>query len=179
MTHPNIFLIFFKLFCTQNGIFSIFGYWWPKFWGSKNWFFSIFQKYRVKRSYRWIWPKNVFWRLWGPVSDNFQVAIVILSPYDKIQIFSKMRFLRYFWIFWCWSFWLQKSIKIVKNMKKIQKHVLYIPKIFLDSHNVILWSLYSVLREFGNNQKITFFPYWGILALFSVNWHFLLIFKFT
>ena len=151
LTHPNTLLIFFKLFCTQNGIFYVFAYWWPKFWGSKNRFFSIFLKCHVKHSYWWIWPKNVFWRPWKPVSDNFQVAIVILSPFVKIQNFQKNAIFAIFWIFWCWSFWVQKSIKIVKNMK-IFKNRLFTSQRYSQIPRMTFHDRYI---EFYANLKIT------------------------
>ena len=118
----------------------------------------------------------MFWRLWGPVSDNFQVAIVISSPYVKIQNFPKMRFFRYFWIFWCWSFWLQKSIKIVKNMKKFKnmfftsQRYFQIPRMLFYDHYI---QFYVNLKI---NRKLYFLPFevfWlflaeiGIFCLFS------------
>ena len=118
----------------------------------------------------------MFWRLWGPVSDNFQVAIVILSPYVKIQIFPKMRFFRYFWIFWCWSFWLQKSIKIVKNMKKF-KNMFFTSQRYLQIPRMLFYDHYI---QFYVNLKISiklhFLPFevfWlflaeiGVFCLFS------------
>ena len=104
-------------FCTQNGSFWIGGCWSPKFLGSKNRFFSIFQKCLLITFYPWIWPGNVFWRLWGRVSDNFQVAMVVLWPHAKIWNFQKIPFLRFFRIFWCWSFWTQKGTKMYKKVK--------------------------------------------------------------
>ena len=59
----------------------------------------------------------MFWRPWGSVSDNFWVATVLSSPCVKIQNFPKNAIFGIFGIFECWSFWLQKSLKIVKNMK--------------------------------------------------------------
>ena len=57
----------------------------------------------------------MFWRPWKPVSDNFQVAIVILSPFVKIQNFPKMRFLRFFWDF------LMLVVLVAKKHKNCQK----------------------------------------------------------
>ena len=105
------------LFCTQNGIFGVGGYWSQKFWGSKNRFFWIFEKCFLITFYPWIWPGNVFCRLWGRVFDNFQVAMVVLWPHAKIWNFQKIQFLRFFRIFWCWSFWTQKGTKTYKKVK--------------------------------------------------------------
>ena len=120
-------LYFFMHFCTQNGNFWVGVCSSTKFFGSNNRFFSIFQKCLLITFYPWIWPGNVFWRLWGRVSDNFQVAMVVLSPHAKIWNFQKMRFLWYFRDFWCWSFWTQKGTKMYKKVNFF-KNMLFRPQ---------------------------------------------------
>ena len=137
-------------FCTQNGIFDSFGYWWPKFWGSKNWFFSIFQKCLLKRSYRWILLNNVFWRLWGSLSDNFWMAKVISCPFVKIRIFPKNAIFAIFGIFWMLVVSVAKKHKNCQKYENFEKQALYIPKMLLDTQNDIPWSLYSILCKIEN-----------------------------
>ena len=67
-----------------------------------------------------------YWRLWGSVSDNFWVATVISSPCVKIRNFPKNVIFAIFEIFGCWSFRLQKSIKIIKKYENFFKNKLFI-----------------------------------------------------
>ena len=77
------------LLCTQNGIFEVRRCWSPKFFGSKNRFFWIFQKCHLITFYQWIWLGNVFWGLLGRVSNNFQVSMMVLSAHVKFWNFQK------------------------------------------------------------------------------------------
>ena len=142
-------------FCTQNGNFGVGRCWSPKFWGSKNRFFSIFRKCLLITFYPWIWPGNVFWRLWGRVFDNFQVAMVVLWAHAKIWNFQKIPFLRFFRIFWCWSFLTQKGTKMYKKVKFFKK-MFFRPQRWFQIHRMT-WFDHLNKKIFFIN-KIQFLP---------------------
>ena len=135
---------------------EVFGYWWPKFLGSKNRFFSIFPKCVLNCSYWWILLKNVFWRVSGPVSDSFRVVIVVWSPCVKIQNFQKKCDFCVFCDFLMLVVLDSKKHKNHEKFEIFQKHVLYFPKMLPDTEDCIFWWAHQLLSEIQNYRKMSF-----------------------
>ena len=93
----------------------------------------------------------MFWRLWRALSDSFWVATVILSPYVKSRKFPKIAIFAIFGIFGCWSFRLQKSIKIVKNVKIFQNKLFTSQRCF----QIPIMAFYAHYIQFYVNLKIS------------------------
>ena len=160
-------------FCTQNGNFWVGVCWSPKFFGSKNRFFSIFQKCLLITFYPWIWPGNVFWRLWGRVSDNFQVAMVVLSPHAKIWNFQKMRFLWFSGFFDAGRFARKKAQKFIKKWK-FSKTCSLDPK---DASRYLGWHFMMIRSSFQQHWKSTKISFLLQNNEFGAKMIFLLIFN--
>ena len=129
-------MIIFCAFLHPKRYFRVWRILVTKILGGENRFFWTFEKCFPITFYPWIWPGNVFCRLWGRVFDNFQVAMVVLWPHAKIWNFQKMRLLRFFD---AGRFGLKRHQNVLKN-EIFQRYVLWTPKMFPDTLDGMIWS---------------------------------------
>ena len=114
----------------------------------------------------------MFGRLWRALSDSFWVATVISSPCVKSRKFPKIAIFAIFGIFGCWSFRLQKSIKIVKNVKIFQNKLFTSQRCF----QIPIMKFYDHYIQFYVNLKISkklyflsfeaFWLFWAEICIF-------------